>query len=136
MPRTKVRWVADKQFVGTDQNNQSVVMSGDSPPTGVSPSQLLLIGLSACTAYDVVDILAKKRQPLTGLEVVAAGDQDPDPPWTYRKIHLTYRLAGRNLTEKAVSQAIRLSLDKYCSVAATVRGKAEITTSYEIDATG
>jgi putative redox protein len=136
MPKTTVRWVADKQFVGTDQNNQSVVMSGSSPPTGVSPSQLLLIGLSACTAYDVVGIMTKKRKPLTDLEVVATGDQDPDPPWAYKKIHLTYRLAGRDLTEKAVSQAIRLSLDKYCSVAATVRGVAEISTSFEIDASG
>jgi putative redox protein len=68
--------------------------------------------------------------------VVATGDQDPDPPWAYKKIHLTYRLAGRDLTEKAVSQAIRLSLDKYCSVAATVRGVAEISTSFEIDASG
>ena len=136
MPQTMVRWVANKQFVGTDQNNQSVVMSGGSPPTGVSPSQLLHIGLSACSAYDVVGILEKKRKPLTDLEVVATGDQDPDPPWAYKHIHLTYRLAGRDLTEKAVSQAVRLSLDKYCSVAATVRGVAEITTSIEIDASG
>jgi putative redox protein len=135
MPQTKVRWVADRQFVGTDQNNQSVVMAGGSSPTGVSPSQLLLISLSACTSYDVVGILEKKRKPLTRLEVITNGDQDPDPPWAYRRIHLTYRLAGRDLTEKAVSQAIQLSLDKYCSVAATVRGVAEITTSFEIEAT-
>ena len=133
MAKTKVQWVSGKQFVGTDQNNQSVVLSGDSPPSGVRPSQLLLIGLSACTAHDVVDIMTKKRRPLTALEVIAEGEQDPDPPWTYRRIHLKYRLAGQDLTEKAVSQAIQLSQEKYCSVAATVRGVAEITTSFEIE---
>lgn len=133
MAKTKVRWISGKQFVGTDQNNQSVVLSGDSPPSGVSPSQLLLIGLSACTAYDVVEIMTKKRRPLSALEVVAEGERDPDPPWAYRRIHLKYRLVGRDLTEKAVSQAIQLSQEKYCSVAATVRGVAEITTSFEIE---
>ena len=137
MPQTKVRWVIDKQFVGTDQNNQSVVMSGDSPPKGASPSQLLLIGLSACTAIDVLNIMTKKRKPLTYLEVVATGEQDPEPPWAYRKIHLKYHMAGSNLSDKAATQAIALSLEKYCSVAATIRGVADISTSLEmIDAPG
>ena len=66
------------------------------------------------------------------LEITAAGEQNPDEPWTYRKIHVKYRLAGKGLKEKAVAQAIRLSQDKYCSVAATVRGVAQITTEFEI----
>jgi putative redox protein len=132
MPVTTVRWVAGKQFVGTDSRNQSVVLSGDDPARGVSPSQMLLVGLSACTAYDVLDIMAKKRKPLTLLEIVADGEQDEEPPWAYRRIHLKYRVSGRDLTEKAVEQAIQLSQEKYCSVAATVRGVAEITTEIEI----
>ena len=132
MPTTTVRWVTDKQFVGTDENNHSVMLSGDNPAKGVNPSQMLLIGLSACTAYDVVDIMAKKRMPLTMLEVVATGEKDPDPPWAYQRIHLNYRLSGTDLTEKAVAQAISLSQDKYCSVAATVRGVAEISYAFEI----
>ena len=130
MATTTVRWVSGKQFVGTDAKNHSIVLSGDDPATGVNPSQMLLIGLSACTAYDVVDIMAKKRKPLTMLEVVATGEQDPDPPWAYRRIHLKYRMSGKDLTEKAVSQAISLSQDKYCSVAATVRGVADISFEY------
>lgn len=132
MPTTTVRWVAAKQFVGTDSRNHSAVLSAGDPVSGVSPSQMLLIALSACSAYDVLDIMIKKRKPLTLLEVIATGDQDPEPPWPYRHIHLKYRLGGRELTEKAISQAIQLSLDKYCSVAATVRGIAEITTEFEI----
>ena len=132
MPTTTVRWLTEKQFVGTDAGNHSVVLSGDDPAKGVSPSQMLLIGLSACTAYDVLDIMAKKRKPLTMLEIIADGEQDPDPPWTYRRIRLKYRVSGKDLTEKAVSQAVKLSQEKYCSVAATVRGVAEIMTEIEM----
>ena len=132
MPTTAVRWLTGKQFVGTDSRNQSVVLSGDDPAKGVSPSQMLLIGLSACTAYDVLDIMTKKRRPLTMLEIVADGEQDPEPPWAYKRIHLKYRVSGKDLTEKALSQAVRLSHEKYCSVAATVRGVAEITTEIEM----
>jgi putative redox protein len=132
MAITTVRWVTGKQFVGTDARNHSVVLSGDNPARGISPSQMLLIGLSACTAYDVLDIMAKKRKPLTMLEVVANGEQDADPPWTYRRIELTFRVSGEGLTENAISQAIQLSQEKYCSVAATVRGVAEIVTKFEI----
>ena len=132
MPTTAVRWLTDKKFLGTDSHNQSVVLSGDDPAKGVSPSQMLLIGLSACTAYDVLDIMIKKRKPLTMLEIIADGEQDPDPPWAYRRIHLKYRVSGKDLTEKAISQAVQLSQEKYCSVAATVRGVAEIITEIEM----
>ncbi len=132
MPTTTVRWLTGKQFVGTDSRNHSVVLSGDDPAKGVNPSQMLLIGLSACTAYDVLNIMVKKRKPLTMLEIIADGEQDAKPPWTYRRIHLKYRVSGKDLTEKAVSQAVKLSQEKFCSVAATVRGVAEITTEVEI----
>ncbi|MGD8367015.1 MAG: OsmC family protein [Desulfobacterales bacterium] len=132
MPTTKVTWVSGKTFVGTDSRNHSVVLSGDSPPRGVSPSEMLLVALAGCTAYDVVEILEKKRKPLTFLEIVTTGEREDHPPWPYRTIHLKYRLAGKDLTEKAVADAIRLSEEKYCSVAATVRGVASITTEFEI----
>lgn len=132
MPTTTLRWAGDKTFVGTDSHQHSVVLSGDQPPRGVSPSEMLLVALSACSAYDVVDILEKKRKPLALLEVTADGKRTEDPPWAYSTIHVHYRLAGKDLTEKAVSQAIELSKQKYCSVAATIRGVADITTSFEI----
>ena len=131
-PSQTVRWVTGKQFVGTDSNNHSVVLSGDDPHKGVSPSQMLLIGLSACTAYDVLNIMEKKRKPLTMLEIMADGQQDPEPPWAYHRIVLTYRVKGDGITDKAISQAIELSQKKYCSVAATVSGVAEIETRFEI----
>jgi putative redox protein len=132
MATTTVRWLNERNFVGVDSTGHSVVLSGQKNGIGVSPSQMLLVALASCSAVDVVEILEKKRLKLTLLEVTATGEQDPDPPWTYRKIHVTYRLGGKDLKEKAVEQAIRLSQDKYCSVTATVRGVANITTDFEI----
>lgn len=132
MPTATVHWVREKQFVGIDANHHAVVMSGDDPTQGVRRSQMQLIGLAACTGYDVLDIMAKKRTPLNLLEITACGSNDPEPPWPFRTIHLRYRMRGENLKEKAIVQAIALSQEKYCSVAAMVRGVAEITTEYEI----
>jgi putative redox protein len=130
----RVKWTGERQFIGTDSGNHSVVLSshrGDNH-TGMKPSDLLLVALASCSAYDVVDILEKKRIALEQLEVEVTKVQDENPPWTYRKIHLNYYLKGSDLTDKGIEQAIRLSLDKYCSVAATVSGKAEITHSFHI----
>ena len=132
MAETTVRWVTGKQFIGTDSTKHSVVLSTPDEGVGMKPADLLLVALSACTAVDVVEILQKKRTPITSLEIVADGEQDPNPPWTYCRIHLTYRLNGQGLTEKNVAQAIELSHEKYCSVAATLRGRTEITTSFVI----
>ena len=138
MATVRVKWLEKLQFVGIDATKHSVVMSGQGKEDGVgmSPSQLLLVALGGCTAYDVVNILTKKRQRLTGLEIEVTGEQEPDPPWTYRKIHLTYRLRGRGLSEKAVQDAIELSKNKYCSVGATLEAAAEITYDYVIEEEG
>jgi putative redox protein len=133
---TTLNWLSGKRFVGIDSTNHSVVLSSKDEGVGVKPSDMLLIALAACTAVDVVEILAKKRMPLSSLEIITNGEQDADPPWTFRKIHLKYRLSGESLTEKAVEQAIQLSEEKYCSVAATVRGVAQITREFEIVSKG
>ena len=129
---TTLQWLSGKRFVGIDSTNHSVVLSSKDEGVGVRPSDMLLIALASCTAVDVVDILAKKRMPLDSMEIITTGEQDADPPWTFRRIHLEYRLSGRGLTDQAVKQAIQLSEEKYCSVAATVRATAEITTGFEI----
>ncbi len=131
MASSLVRWTGGQTYIGTDSTNHSVVLSTPADGVGMKPSELLLVALSACSAVDVVDILTKKRMVLTGLEISASAEQEADPPWTFTKIHLVYKLRGKGLSEKAVEQAISLSEEKYCSVAATVRGKAEITYTYE-----
>jgi putative redox protein len=132
MAQAIVRRITGKRFIGIDSTNHSVVLSSADEGVGVKPSEMLLVALASCTAVDVVEILEKKKINLTLLEISATGEQDQDPPWTFRKIHLLYKVKGDGLTEKAVQQAIHLSETKYCSVAATIRGVAEITTSYEI----
>jgi putative redox protein len=93
---------------------------------------LLLIAIASCAAVDVVENLLKKRMLLDHLEIRCTGEQDLNPLWTFRKLHLRFIVGGKNLTETAVSQAIQLSEEKYCSVAATVRATAQITTEFEI----
>jgi putative redox protein len=129
-----VTWLQKKQFVGVGGSKRAVVMSGQDEDNaiGVSPSEMLLLGLAGCSAYDVVGILEKRKARLAGLEVKVTAEQEADPPWPYRQIHLEYIVRGKGLTEKAVSDAIHLSETKYCSVAATIRPTAEITTSFQI----
>ncbi len=136
MGTATVKWIGGQQFVGVDSTCHSVVLSTPADGVGVKPSDLLLIAVASCTAVDVVEILGKKRMPLTHLEISSTGEQDETPPWTFRKIHLHFKLAGKNLTEKAVEQAIQLSEEKYCSVAATIRATTEITSDFELISEG
>jgi putative redox protein len=126
-----VKWLEKQQFVGIDSTGHSVVLSSSADGVGMKPSELLLVSLAGCTAYDVVEILAKKRQKLESLTIEVQGEQEPDPPWAFRRIHVVYRLRG-DLSDKAVQQAIELSETKYCAVAATLRPAAELTREYEI----
>jgi putative redox protein len=128
----QIKWLEERQFVGIDSTGHSVVLSSPSDGVGMKPSDLLLVALAGCTAYDVVDILSKQRQPLVGLTIEVTGDQDPEPPWTFRRMHSIFRLRG-DLDPKAVQRAIELSEEKYCSVAATVRCAAELTWEFEIE---
>lgn len=128
MAEAKVRWVGDRSFIGIDSSNHSVVMgSVNKEMVGMKASELLLIALAGCSSYDVVSILEKRKINLEKLEVRVRGEQDSDPPWTFKKIHLQYFLAGEGLDKKQAEKAIELSEGKYCSVAATVKGKADIT---------
>jgi putative redox protein len=134
MSEVRLDWLRGKTFVGTDSTRHAIVIeppNGDAG-TGVKPSDLLLLGLVSCASVDLIDILGKKRQPPDRMEVRVEGIQDPDPPWTFRKIHMHFVFQGALLQPAAVEQAIRLSEEKYCSVAATIRCAAEISTSFEI----
>ncbi len=132
MSSAQVKWIGGKRFVGIDSTNHSVVLSSTDEGVGMKPSELLLVALASCSSVDVVEIMTKKRQPLDALDVSVSAEQDSDPPWTFRKIHMTYRVKGKGIQDKDIAQAIELSHTKYCSVASTVSGVAEITTSFEI----
>lgn len=127
-----VKWVDGKQFIGIDSTNHSVVLSTPDEGIGIKPSDLLMIAAASCSAVDVVEILSKKRMPITYLEISVTSEQEPEAPWTFRKIHMHFKVGGRELTEKAVAQAIQLSEEKYCSVTATIRATAQVSTDFEL----
>lgn len=134
MSEIRLDWLHGKTFVGTDSTQHAIVIA---PPeeeqsAGVKPSDLLLLGLASCVSVDLIEILNKKRQPPDRMEIRVEGVQEESPPWTFRKIHMHFVFRGELLQSKAVEQAIRLAEEKYCSVAATIRCAAEITTSFEI----
>ena len=133
MAEAVIRWTGKRTFIGTDSTNHSVVMSSVKDGIGMKPSELLLVALGACSSYDVVSILEKRKIKLEKLEVHAIAEQDSEPPWTFKKIHLKYILSGKGLTPNHVEKAISLSEEKYCSVAATLKGKATITWECEIE---
>ncbi|MFP4323206.1 MAG: OsmC family protein [Anaerolineales bacterium] len=136
MAQANITWVENTQFIGTDSTQHSVVMSSPDDGIGMKPSELLLVALGGCTAYDVVSILSKKRAKLTELHVKVTGEQEADPPWTFRKIHISYRVGGVGLKEADVEKAIELSESKYCSVSATLKYAAEITFDFDVIETG
>jgi putative redox protein len=129
MTEAKATWIQAQQYDGAASSGHSVRMDGDKT-TGSSPMELVLIALCGCTAYDVVSILQKKREPLASLEVRAEAERAPNPPSVYTKIHLIYRIGGK-VSEKAAEDAVRLSEEKYCSVSAMLSKTAKITTAIE-----
>ncbi len=94
--------------------------------------ELLLIALGSCTGIDVISILKKKRQRVTDYRIEVSGERRDDYPRSYTRLNVKHIVRGHGLSEAAVARAIELSDQKYCSVAATLRGSAEIVTSYEI----
>jgi putative redox protein len=125
----KVIWTDNHRFLGQAGSSHGIVVDGDSK-TASSPMELVLIGLCACTGYDVASILSKKREPFTSLEVRAEADRAASPPTVYTDIRLVYRIGGK-VSHKAVEDAVKLSEEKYCSVAAMLHKTAKI--SYVIE---
>ncbi|MGI8813579.1 MAG: OsmC family protein [Pyrinomonadaceae bacterium] len=131
--RAIVQYADDDFFIGTGYNGhaQTIDMKGDRH-AAPSPLEMLLIAVAACTAGDVVSILHKKRQDVTEYRAEVTGERVDQHPRKFTKFHIHHIVHGRSVSERAVADAIELSETKYCSVAATVRPTAEITTSYEI----
>lgn len=123
-------WKQDEVFEATTEDGKTVTLDGDSAHVnGPSPMQVVLMALCSCTSVDVVSILKKKRQDLTGLRVTAQATQAEAPPRVFTHIKLTYSVRGR-LSRKAVEYAVSLSKNKYCSVSKMLEKSATI--DYEI----
>lgn len=132
MQTARLKWVDGEQFLAEMPSGHAVPFDSDRERnTAPGPMEMLLGALGACTATDVVSILAKKRQKLESLEIEIRGDRAAEPPKVWTKLELVYKLRG-TLDEKAVKDAIHLSESKYCSVSAMLQKTAQVSFRYEI----
>jgi putative redox protein len=129
----KLNWIDGERFVVNASSGHAVVVDADRKRnTAAGPMELVLMGLCACTATDVVSILRKKREAFTALEVRAEAERAEQPPTVYTRIKLIYTVSGQ-VSRKAVEDAVRLSEEKYCSVAAMLKSTAKITWEIELN---
>jgi len=132
--KTRIKWTEGVSFVAETGSGHALVLDG-APETGgrnlgPRPMELVLAGTAACTAFDVVWILKKARQPITDCVVEAEAERAADDPKVFTRIHLTYRLSGKGLKRAQVERAVKLSKEKYCSATLMLAKTAEI--SFEI----
>ena len=134
--KARVKWVEGATFVGESGSGHAVVMDG--PPEhggrnlGVRPMEMLLLGMGGCTAFDVVHILKKARQPVTDCVAEVNAERTTSDPKVFTRIHVHFIVTGRDLKEGRVRRAVELSAEKYCSASIMLGKVAEITHDYEI----
>ncbi len=132
-PKATIHFAGNDLFVGITPSGHALTLDidheRDSAPT---PMELLLVALGSCTAVDVISILQKKRETVMDYRVEVRGQRRDDHPRSYSRMEVHHIVRGRNISEKALAQAIELSETKYCSVAATFRPTAEIFSTFEI----
>jgi putative redox protein len=124
-------WKQGMLFEGRSQSGHTITFDATAEhAAGLSPMEAVLAALCGCTSVDVVSILQKKREPITGLTVSATAEQAPAPPRIFTQIHLVYRIAGK-VSKKAAEDAVALSKTKYCSVSLMLEKVAKIDYSIE-----
>jgi putative redox protein len=121
MAGINMKWTGGTQYLATDEAGHVVVT--DSEGQGFKPPDLLLVSLAGCSGIDTARILEKKRQKVTSIEVKVEKENEPEPPWTIKKIEVEWTVRGKGLKEKAVRDAVHLAEEKYCSVAASLRSE-------------
>jgi putative redox protein len=121
-----------RQFVARTGGGHHLLIDDKDGASGPKPIELVAAGLAGCTAFDVINILRKKRQQVTGYEVRVEADQASEPPTVFTAVRIKHVISGYGVDAKAVEDAIRLSEEKYCSVGNMVNKTATIRTSFEI----
>ncbi len=134
--KARVKLIEGVSFAGQSESGHTVVMDG--PPDGggknlgVRPMEMLLLGLGGCSAYDVVHILRKARQPITDCVADIDAERAPADPKVFTRIHLRFTVTGKGLDPRRVEQAVKLSAEKYCSASIMLGKTAEITHEFEV----
>jgi putative redox protein len=134
--KARVKWVEDRTFVGESGSGHKVVLGtafGEEGRTpGPSPMEMVLIGTGGCSAYDVVHILQKGREPVEDCVVELDADRAETEPRVFTRIHMHFIVKGRGLAVNKVERAISLSIEKYCSASAMLAKTATITHDFEV----
>ncbi|MBI5462344.1 MAG: OsmC family protein [Gammaproteobacteria bacterium] len=134
--KARVKWVQDATFIGEAGSGHAVVMDG--PPEsggrnlGPRPMEMLLLGMGGCTAFDVVYILQRARQPVLDCVVELEAERAEEAPKVFTKIHVHFIVSGRGLSDKQVERAVQLSAEKYCSASIMLGKAATITHDYAV----
>jgi len=134
--KARVQWLDGRAFVGESGSGHAVVMDG-APESGgrnigVRPMEMLLLGLGGCTAFDIVMILERMREKVTGLDIAIEGERAAEDPKVFTHVKLIYKITGRGLNPANVERAVNLSAEKYCSASAMFAKTAAIEHSFEI----
>ncbi len=134
--QVKLEWMRSRMFVGTDHLGTSIAIGYDreSDPEGkgANPSDLLLLAAASCSAYDVVQILEKAKQPLESLKVDVSAEQSQESPYPYVSLHFNYIIKGA-VDPDRIQRAMQLSEDKYCSVLATLKPGLTFTSEFTLE---
>ena len=134
--KATVHWKENMTFVGTPDSGFAVQMDADASfggtNQGVRPMEMVALGLAGCTGMDVISILRKKRQQITGFEVRINAPRSPEHPKVFTKAEITYILTGTNIEETAVLRSIELSITKYCPVQVMLSQAFPMELHYEI----
>jgi len=131
--KATIHFAGDNFFVGTTPSGHALAVETDSGRASApTPMELLLLALGSCTGVDVMSMLQKGRQKVTDYRIEVNGERREDFPRSYTRLFVKHIVRGHGISEQAVARAVKLSEEKYCSVGASLRGTAEIVTSYEI----
>jgi putative redox protein len=122
----------NRQFIATSGTGHHFLIDDAAGNTAAKPIELVAIALAGCTAFDVINILRKKRQQVTGYEVKVEADQAPTPPQVFTQVRIQHIVTGTDISADAVEGAIRLSEEKYCSIGAMIKLSAEMHSTFEI----
>lgn len=140
--KARIKWIEGAAFMGESGSGHAVVMDG--PPDsggrdlGIRPMEMILVGMGGCTAFDVVYILKKARQPVTDCIVEVTAERAEKVPRVFTSIHVHFIVSGTGMEEKQVARAVSLSAEKYCSASIMLGKVADVSHDYEIvtDTTG
>ena len=134
--KARIKWIENVAFVGETESGHALVMDGSAEAGGRNigprPMETVLIGTGACSAFDVIHILKKSREPVSDCVVELSAERAAVDPKVFTAIHFHYIVTGKTLDPAKVSRAISLSADKYCSASAMFAKTAAITHDFEI----